>query len=70
MEYPAEYLAKWDRETATRRLTGVAANDCHHNMVMIVKMVEQRHREGRHIVDKDEGMQIDLRRCFGRGFAN
>jgi hypothetical protein len=38
--YPAEYMAKWDRETLTRRLTGVAANDCHHNMVILVKMVD------------------------------
>src|SRR5262249_37792799 len=38
--YPAEYLAKWDAETKTRRLTGVAANDCHHNNVLIVKMVD------------------------------
>lgn len=38
--YPAAYLAKWDRETATRRLTGVAANDCHHNQVLLVKVVD------------------------------
>ncbi len=38
--YPADYLAKWDAETKTRRLTGVAANDCHHNQVLIVKMVD------------------------------
>ena len=38
--YPADYLAKWDAETKTRRLTGVAANDCHHNQILIVKMVD------------------------------
>ena len=31
VQYPADYLAKWDAETQTHRLTGVAANDCHHN---------------------------------------
>jgi hypothetical protein len=38
--YPGDYLAKWDAETKTRRLTGVAANDCHHNLVLLVKMVD------------------------------
>jgi hypothetical protein len=38
--YPADYLAKWDAETQTRRLTGIAANDCHHNQILIVKMVD------------------------------
>jgi hypothetical protein len=32
-DYLSEIIAKWDRELATRRLTGVAANDCHHNQV-------------------------------------
>ena len=32
--YP--YLAKWDTETKLCRLTGVAANDCHRNMVLLV----------------------------------
>jgi hypothetical protein len=39
VEYPADYLAKWDAETKTRRLTGVAANDCHHNQILIMKMI-------------------------------
>lgn len=38
--YPDDYLAKWDTETRSRRLTGVAANDCHHNMVLLVTMVD------------------------------
>jgi hypothetical protein len=42
VEYPADYLAKWDAETTTQRLTGVAANDCHHNQVLLVKMVDER----------------------------
>lgn len=39
--YPSEYLAKWDAETKSRRLTGVAANDCHHNNVLLVVMVDE-----------------------------
>ncbi len=41
LEYPADYLAKWDAETASRRLTGVAANDCHHNQILLMKMLDK-----------------------------
>jgi hypothetical protein len=48
-EYPAEVygalqdylspiLAKWDRDLLSHRLTGVAANDCHHNQIFTVKV--------------------------------
>jgi hypothetical protein len=39
-DYPDVYLRKWDEGTRRARLTGVAANDCHHNQVFIVKMVD------------------------------
>ncbi|QDU23884.1 CehA/McbA family metallohydrolase domain-containing protein [Urbifossiella limnaea] len=39
-DYPTVYLDKWDEGTKRRRLTGVAANDCHHNQVFLVKMVD------------------------------
>jgi hypothetical protein len=39
-DYPAVYLDTWDEGTKHRRLTGVAANDCHHNQVFVVKMVD------------------------------
>lgn len=39
-DYPKVYLDKWDEGTKHRRLTGVAANDCHHNQVLLVKMVD------------------------------
>jgi hypothetical protein len=39
-DYPDVYLKKWDEGTRLKRLTGVAANDCHHNQVFIVKMVD------------------------------
>src|SRR5262249_20798555 len=39
--YPKLYLDKWDEGTRRRRLTGIAANDCHHNQVLIVKMVDE-----------------------------
>ncbi|MBN9120104.1 MAG: PHP domain-containing protein [Planctomycetes bacterium] len=39
-DYPDVYLNKWDEGTRRKRLTGVAANDCHHNQIFIVKMVD------------------------------
>jgi hypothetical protein len=39
-DYPDVYLKKWDEGTRRARLTGVAANDCHHNQVFIVKVVD------------------------------
>ncbi len=39
-DYPDVYLKKWDEGTKQKRLTGVAANDCHHNQVFIVKMAD------------------------------
>jgi hypothetical protein len=36
-DYPAEIIARWDRDLQQQRATGVAANDCHHNQVFTVK---------------------------------
>ncbi len=41
-DYPKLYLDKWDESTKRRRLTGIAANDCHHNQVFLVKMVDEQ----------------------------
>ncbi|MDQ3625277.1 MAG: histidinol phosphatase, partial [Verrucomicrobiota bacterium] len=39
-DYPQVYVDKWDAGTRIKRLTGIAANDCHHNQIFIVKMVD------------------------------
>ena len=57
VEYPADYLAKWDADTKTRRLTGVAANDCHHNMILLVKMVDAETVLIGTNVDRDDRMR-------------
>jgi hypothetical protein len=57
VEYPADYLAKWDAETKSRRLTGVAANDCHHNYILLVKMVDERTIKVGTNVDSDDQMR-------------
>jgi hypothetical protein len=36
-DYLEQIIAKWDSDLSQRRLTGVAANDCHHNQVFTVK---------------------------------
>ncbi|MBI3850372.1 MAG: histidinol phosphatase [Verrucomicrobia bacterium] len=56
-DYPQVYIDKWDAETQKRRLTGVAANDCHHNQVFIVKMVDEKTVLIGTIVDTDEQMR-------------
>jgi len=39
-DYQDVYLDKWDAGTKRKRLTGVAANDCHHNQIYLVRMVD------------------------------
>lgn len=38
-DYLPTVIAKWDRDLPAHHLTGVAANDCHHNQVFTVKAV-------------------------------
>jgi hypothetical protein len=57
LEYPTVYLDKWDAETKTHRLTGVAANDCHHNNVLVVKMVDAETVLVGTNVDRDDQMR-------------
>ena len=38
-DYLTPVMAKWDRDLRERPLTGVAANDCHHNQVYEVRAV-------------------------------
>ena len=57
IEYPSEYLEKWDTHTPARRLTGIAANDAHHNQVFVVKMVDDSNVLLGTIVDPDDRMQ-------------
>jgi hypothetical protein len=56
-DYPDLYLKKWDEGTKQVRLTGVAANDSHHNQVFIVKMVDAETVLLGTIVDPDEKMR-------------
>jgi len=37
-DYLSDYIRKWDTDSQHHRVTGVAANDCHHNQVITVKV--------------------------------
>lgn len=39
-DYPADYLRRWDEWTAAGPLTGIAANDSHHNQVYTLDRTE------------------------------
>lgn len=39
-DYLEQIIAKWDRDLISHRLTGVSANDCHHNQVFTVKVAD------------------------------
>ncbi len=56
-DYPTVYLDKWDEGTKQRRLTGIAANDCHHNQVLLVKMVDEQTVLVGTNVDEDKQMR-------------
>ena len=57
VEYPKVYIEKWDAELQKKPLTGVAANDCHHNMVLIVKKADENSVLVGTNVDKDNQMR-------------
>ena len=57
VEYSADYLAKWDAESKTARLTGVAANDCHHNQILLMKMLDPETVLIGTNVDRDDQMR-------------
>jgi len=58
LDYPSLYLAKWDRETPHRRVVGIGANDCHHNQVVVAKVIDAESVRVGTIVDKNEDMRV------------
>jgi len=57
IDYPTMYMMKWDAESQRQRVVGVAANDCHHNMVIIAKMADAETVLIGTIVDEDKDMR-------------
>lgn len=37
-DYLSDYIRKWDADSQQHRVTGIAANDCHHNQVITIKV--------------------------------
>ena len=59
LDYPVQYFSKWDKDSQHQRIVGVAANDCHHNQVFLVKMVdEETVLIGTNVDDDDEMRKI------------
>ena len=40
LDYPADYLKRWDQLCQKSRLTGVSANDSHHNQAFRAKLLD------------------------------
>ena len=57
VDYPTIYMKKWDAESQQRPVVGIAANDCHHNQVFIVKKVDDETVLIGTVVDKDDRMR-------------
>lgn len=51
-DYLSDIIAKWDRDAQQHRLTGVAANDCHHNQVFTVTAIDGKTVEVGYITSK------------------
>jgi hypothetical protein len=51
-DYLSTIIKKWDADCQVRRLTGVAANDCHHNQVFTITAVDDQTIELGYITSK------------------
>jgi hypothetical protein len=57
LDYMDLYMHKFDEWAQKQHVTGVAANDCHHNQVFLAKMVDDNTVIVGTIVDDDDEMQ-------------
>jgi len=58
LDYPELYIGKWDEEMQKQPVVGIAAIDCHHNQVLVMKMVDERRVRLGTIVDDDDEMRV------------
>jgi len=56
-DYMKLYMDKWDKESQHQKVVGIAACDCHHNQVFILKKVDDNTALLGTIVDDDDGMR-------------
>ena len=64
-DYLSEIIAKWDRDTLQHPLTGVAANDCHHNQVFTVTVVDENTIEVGYITSRPTTMRVTTTQMAG-----
>ncbi len=64
-DYLPDIIAKWDRDAQQHRLTGVAANDCHHNQVFTVTAVDEKTVEIGYITSKPTTTRVSADKAPG-----
>jgi hypothetical protein len=64
-DYLADIIAKWDRDTRHHRVTGVSANDCHHNQVFTVTAIDENTIEIGYIGSRKETRKVTREQAPG-----
>ncbi len=64
-DYLSSIIAKWDKDTLEHPVTGVAANDCHHNQVFTVTVVDDNTIEVGYITSKPTMRRITTQQAAG-----
>lgn len=64
-DYLTDIIAKWDRDSQQHKLTGVAANDCHHNQVFTVTAVDENTVEVGYITSKPTTTRVTADKAPG-----
>lgn len=64
-DYLEGIIAKWDRDSRMHRLTGVAANDCHHNQVFTVTAIDEATVEVGYITSKPTTSRVTAGKVSG-----
>ena len=64
-DYLAEIIVKWDRDSRDHRLTGIAANDCHHNQVFTVTAIDDATVELGYITSKPTTTRVTAEKVPG-----
>ncbi len=64
-DYLSDIIAKWDRDTLRHRVTGVSANDCHHNQVFTVTVIDEKTVEIGYIGSRKETRRVTSEQAPG-----
>ncbi len=64
-DYLGEIIAKWDKDAQHHRLTGVSANDCHHNQVFTVTVIDENTIEIGYIGSRKETRRVTREQAPG-----